>query len=109
LKQVKPLPPIEQRGEVVWLRVRVQPKASRNTISIEEDGQIRASITAPPTDNAANKALCALLAKTLGIAKSNVSVVKGDKSRDKVLEIDGVSMEEVKNFFEPRMNTDKRG
>lgn len=94
---MKPPPPIEQRGDVVWVRVRVQPKASRNAISIEEDGQIRASITAPPTDNAANKALCALLAKTLGIAKSNVSVVKGDKARDKVLSVSGKNANEIGN------------
>ena len=89
----------EQRGDVIWLRVRVQPKASRNAIILEEDGRIRVALTAPPVDGEANKSLCAFLAKELGVAKGNVRVVKGEKSREKVVEVKGVVMDKVmKNF-----------
>lgn len=94
-------PPIDLRlvnGEV-WLGLRVQPKASRNRLSVEPDGRIKASITAPPADGAANAALCELIADGLDVAKSAVRVVRGEKSRDKVVAIQGVTVEEVSNVL----------
>ena len=48
-------------------------------------------VTAPPVDGRANRALCRLIAKRIGIAPSKVRVVQGEKSRDKVVEVEGVS------------------
>ncbi len=72
------------------LRVRVQPKASANRLTFEAPGRIRAAVTAPPADGAANQAVCALIAKKLGVAKSKVRLKSGMRSRDKVIEVDGV-------------------
>jgi uncharacterized protein (TIGR00251 family) len=47
-------------------------------------------VTAPPVDGKANRALCKLVAKRLGIAASRVTLASGDRSRTKVLEISGV-------------------
>ncbi|QWW67548.1 DUF167 domain-containing protein [Rhizobium sp. WYJ-E13] len=46
-------------------------------------------MTAVPEKGKANKALIALIAKSLGIAKSSVDLVSGDTSRKKILRIDG--------------------
>lgn len=54
------------------------------------DGVLQARVTAPPVDGKANKALCKLIAKRLGVAPSKVSVVRGEKSRDKLVRIEGV-------------------
>jgi len=54
------------------------------------DGVLRARVSAPPVDGKANKALCRLIAKQVGVAPSRVSVVRGEKSRDKVVQVDGV-------------------
>ncbi|MFA6242081.1 MAG: DUF167 family protein [Candidatus Hydrogenedentales bacterium] len=77
---------LEKRGDDVWLRVRVQPRASRNSIHVAGD-RIRVALTAPPVDGEANAALVAFVAKTLGVARRSVALVQGEKSRDKVVSI----------------------
>ncbi|HRD52889.1 MAG TPA: DUF167 domain-containing protein, partial [Flavobacteriales bacterium] len=46
---------------------------------------------APPVSGEANDAVCVLLAKCLGIPKRDVQVVSGEKSRDKIVSISGIS------------------
>jgi uncharacterized protein (TIGR00251 family) len=82
--------------EEVLLRVRVQPKASRNALVVEDDGRIRVALTAPPVEGEANEALKAFLAKTLGVPRRAVSLVQGEKSRDKTVRIRGVTAEHVR-------------
>ncbi len=77
------------------LRVRVQPKASRNALMRDEAGRVRVSLTAPPVDGAANAALEKYVAGLLGLAKGRVAVVTGAKSREKTLRIDGLRPDEV--------------
>jgi len=77
---------LEKRDEGAWLRVRVQPKASRNSIHVTGD-RVRIALTAPPVDGAANEALVDFVAKTLGVARRCVTLVQGEKSRDKVVRI----------------------
>jgi uncharacterized protein (TIGR00251 family) len=55
-----------------------------------EGGVLRARVSAPPVDGKANKALCRLIAKRVGVPPSRVSVVRGEKSRDKVVRVEGV-------------------
>lgn len=86
---------VEQRDGYVLLRVRVQPKASKNAIRIEADGRIRIALTAPPVDGAANSALCAFIAKQLHLSKRQVSLESGDKCRDKALRITGTSAQAI--------------
>jgi uncharacterized protein YggU (UPF0235/DUF167 family) len=47
-------------------------------------------VTAPPVDGRANDALCRLIARRAGIAPSRVTLVRGEKSRDKTLSVEGV-------------------
>lgn len=77
------------------LDVYVQPRASRSEIVGEHDGALRVRLAAPPVDNAANEALVALLAKALGVPKRDIRVVTGATSRRKVVEVSGVTAEEV--------------
>ena len=88
-------PPIRDNGGSVLLRLRVQPKASRDQILVEEDGRIRVAVTAPAVDNQANKALRAFLAKSLGISKSAITLTHGAKSREKTFQIDGMTADKV--------------
>ena len=78
-----------KKGQV-FLRLRVQPKASRNEVKVLADGRIRVAVTAPPTEGEANSAVCALMARTVGVAKTAVAVVQGEKSRDKTLRLAGI-------------------
>lgn len=56
---------------------------------------LKARVRAAPENGEANRALEALLAKALGVAKSNVSVVRGGASRIKSVAIEGASAAEV--------------
>ena len=87
---------IEEKGGCVLLRVRVQPRASRNAIRVEPDGRIRVALTAPPADGTANASLCSFLAKILSIPKTAVSLSKGERSRDKVLCLANMAADEVR-------------
>ena len=78
------------------IRVRLQPRASSSRITGEKDGVIQVRVTAPPVDGEANAALEKLIAKKLGIAKSKVKVVKGETSRENLLEIDGLGEEDAR-------------
>jgi uncharacterized protein YggU (UPF0235/DUF167 family) len=52
-------------------------------------------LTAPPVDGAANDALVSLLAERLGIAKRDISVVHGATSRQKIVEVNGITAAEL--------------
>ena len=69
------------------INIRVMPNAGRNEVSEEKDGSLRVRVTAPAERGRANKAAVELLAKFLGVKKSAVKIVKGEKSRDKTVEV----------------------
>lgn len=76
------------------LAVRVIPRSSRNAIKWEQ-GVLKAHLTAPPVDGAANDALIALLAERLGLPRRAISITHGATSRQKVVEIVGMTETEV--------------
>ena len=75
--------------------MRVQPKASRNQVDGFEEGTLRLRVTAPPTEGKANAEVIALLAKTLGVSKSRLEIVRGHSSRDKVVSVKSLTEQEV--------------
>ena len=79
--------------------MRLQPRASSSRITGEKDGVIQVRVTAPSVDGGANAALEKLVAKKLGIAKSKVKVVKGETSREKLLEIDGLGEADARRML----------
>lgn len=88
-------PDIERRGDKVYLKVRLQPSSSREEVCLLRDGALRIKVTVPPAEGRANEACCALLARTLGLAKSRLRVWRGLKSRQKIIEIDGIDEKEL--------------
>lgn len=78
------------------LSVRVQPKASRDRVSVDPDGRIRVYVTAAPTEGAANAAVRNLLADTFGIAKSSVEIASGERGREKQIELIGACPNEIR-------------
>ena len=68
------------------LSVRVMPKSSRALVKKEGDG-FKVYLTRPAADGLANAQLIELLAENLKVKKYQVKIVKGQKSRDKLIEI----------------------
>jgi hypothetical protein len=79
----------QENANGLRLSVRVQPRASRSKLDGVVEDQLRVRLTAPPVENAANQACAAFLAEVLGVARSKVQLVGGQKSRDKVFQVDG--------------------
>ncbi len=75
------------------LNVRVQPRASRNSVEIGTDGTVRVRVTAPPDRGKANEAVVKLLSKNLGIPKSSVRIMRGHTSRSKLVQIEGMNLD----------------
>tara|TARA_R110000868_G_scaffold189695_1_gene432844 strand:- start:30654 stop:30893 length:240 start_codon:yes stop_codon:yes gene_type:complete len=64
--------------------IRVTPNASRNAIKMDGD-IMRVYVTTVPESGKANKAVIVLLSKELNIAKSKISIVKGETGKDKTI------------------------
>ena len=75
--------------------VKVAPRASHDKIDKVENSALKVRLTAPPVEGAANQALVKLLAKTLGLAKGKVRVIKGHKTRDKRILVEGLEPGQV--------------
>jgi hypothetical protein len=83
------------------LRVRVQPRASRDALSGEREGALVVRLTAPPVEGAANEALARFLGKALGVAPSAVRVVSGATGRNKVVRVAGLDAATARERLEP--------
>lgn len=81
---------VKSSGEAVTISVRVQPRASRAAVEGIKDGSLRVRLTAPPAEGAANEQLIEVLSKEFGIRKSAIRIVKGQSSRDKLVEVVGL-------------------
>jgi uncharacterized protein (TIGR00251 family) len=86
--------PYRRHEHHISLTVRLTPNGSRDAIDgVETDAagerHLKARVRAAPEKGLANKALIALVAKSTGVAKSNVSILSGDTQRKKILRIEG--------------------
>jgi uncharacterized protein (TIGR00251 family) len=81
------------------IRVRLQPRASRNEIVGERDGVLLVRVTAPPSEGKANDALCKLLAKRAGVGRTRVSLLRGTGSRDKLVQVEGLAPDELQTLL----------
>lgn len=74
--------------------VRATPRASRDRIEVDRT-LVRVWTTAAATGGQANDAVRKLLSKRLGVAPSRLSLVRGATARDKVFEVEGLTIEDV--------------
>ena len=94
-----------------WLSIRVTPNAGRDEITGLRDGVLQVKIAAPPVEGKANKEIIEFLSRRLGVKRSAITIVKGQTGRNKVIDIEGMSREEIigkfKNQISKIKNTDK--
>lgn len=84
----------------VVLRVRVVPRARTNALTPDGSGGLRARLMAPPVEGAANRALIDLVARALGVRRGEVELVKGERGRDKLVAVRGLSGDEIARRIE---------
>jgi uncharacterized protein len=90
-------PPLDLREDKdgVAFQVRVQPKASRDGVIGLHARALKVGVTAPPAEGAANDACIGLLARLLKVPKGRVQIVRGRRSRDKWIQIRGLSRDRI--------------
>jgi hypothetical protein len=87
--------PISPTAQGVLVRIKLQPRASRDELVGLHGDAIRIRLCAPPVDGSANDALIRFLADRLNLPRSSVRLVSGQTSRSKAIAISGVAPEEV--------------
>jgi uncharacterized protein (TIGR00251 family) len=78
------------------LRVRVVPNAKRSEVVGLHGGAIKIKIQAPAQEGRANAALLEFLAEKLGVPVRQVTLLAGEKSRDKILAIEGLEQADAR-------------
>lgn len=68
-------------------KVRVQPGSSQERMVKNPDGSLKVYLRVPPVEGRANEALKEFLADEFGVRRSRVNIVRGQKTRNKVVEI----------------------
>lgn len=82
------------------VQVRLTPRSGRNALTAYEAQVLHAAVTAAPAEGAANRALIALVSKSLDVPPSRVTLMSGHKSRDKRLRIEGITREALETLIE---------
>ena len=75
--------------------VRVQPRGSRTAITGTVGDAVKISLSAPPIDGRANTALAEFFSEVFSVPRGAVQVVTGERSRNKVIRIAGLSSAEL--------------
>ena len=77
------------------IEVLVQPKASRNR-TVADGEVLKVYVTAAPERDRANKAVVEVVASRLGVPKRTVSIISGERSRTKLMAVEGLSEAEIR-------------
>ena len=86
---------ITESEDGVVLTVKVVPGGSRTAIAGELDGMVKIKVSAVPEKGKANRCLVEFLAKRLGLKKKSVSIISGQASPIKKVQICGITAEDV--------------
>lgn len=80
---------------IVRIEVLAKPRSRESRIAGMLGRAVVVQLNAPPVDGAANEELVATLARVLGVAKRDVTLVRGHTARNKLVEVRGLSAAEV--------------
>jgi uncharacterized protein (TIGR00251 family) len=87
---------LDKKGEDSFrFKARVTPRSSKTSLTGNTDIGFKLKVKAPPVEGAANEECRRFLAKLFGVTKNAVTLIQGGKSRDKVFEINGITLEEA--------------
>jgi uncharacterized protein YggU (UPF0235/DUF167 family) len=85
---------------MVTFEVRLTPRGGRDRVdAVDADGRLRVHVAAAPVDGAANRALVALVARSLDVPPSAVVIAGGRASHVKRLRVDGVTPDVVTRLW----------
>lgn len=91
------------------LRLHVQPGAGKTTVVGRHGDAIKVRVASPPEGGRANDAVVVLIAQTFDLKLASVTLVSGQTSRSKRVQIDGIAEAEVQRCLELAMADATRG
>ena len=94
---------IQETASGLTLAIKVQPRAKRNAILGELGGALKLALTAPPVDGRANDACLEFLSEILDLDRSSITLVSGQRSRNKVVRVKGLSAQQLRQRLESSM------
>jgi uncharacterized protein (TIGR00251 family) len=91
---------LAEHAEGVILPVRAQPGAAKNGLRGEQNGMLKVGVTQVAERGKANKAIVEVLAKAIGIKRSQVELLSGELQPQKRFLIRGITVEELRGRLE---------
>jgi uncharacterized protein (TIGR00251 family) len=85
---------VEKDGGVRF-EVHAKPRAKKSRAIGQRGDAVEIALAAPPVDGAANEELVRFLSSVLGVPKRNVTLVRGETSREKLVSVTGLSVGDV--------------
>lgn len=84
-----------EKDGALRLEVHAKPRAKKSRIVGVREGALEVALAAPPVEGAANDELVRVLSSALGIRRKDVALVRGESSRNKLVEIRGLGADEL--------------
>lgn len=91
--------PVNETANGVSFAVKVHPRARKNAITGRVGDALKLALTAPPVEGKANQAVIEFFADFFEIPRSSVTIASGETSRNKVVRINGLSAERVREHL----------
>jgi len=91
--------PIHENAKGVSFAVKVHPRARKNQITGVVGEALKLALTAPPVEGKANEAVIEFFADFFDIPRSSVTIASGESSRNKIIRISGVSLQQVRQHL----------
>jgi uncharacterized protein (TIGR00251 family) len=82
---------LTEKDGAVTVDIQVKPRSSREAVGPVQADRLLVAVNAPPVDGKANEAVVRVLAETFGVARSAVSIVRGETGKKKTVRMVGVS------------------
>lgn len=82
--------PFRRTKKGLTIRIKVEPRSSRRGISGIVGDTLKVKVNAPPVGGAANEELIEILSDQFKVRKSAIRIIRGNASKDKVVEIEGI-------------------
>lgn len=100
------MPTSKETPDGVRFAIRAQPGSRRNEVRIDVNGTLKVAVTQVAEKGKANKAILAVLAKSLGLRKSRLTLVSGESSREKVVQVKGINASEFDDLLRDHLVVD---
>jgi uncharacterized protein len=86
------------------IAIQALPRSSRNEVVGFQDGRLKIKLTSPPVDGSANRMCVKFLAKLFDVKSSSISIVSGETSRKKIVQIENLNPPQILSRLAPYLD-----